>query len=79
MIDDTPDFPLDFIMITPNSDYVSLDLSHDLIRKLNGECNPSSNKICAKCNFAQILLFSFLNYLNYLSFAQSKGNLLKGE
>jgi hypothetical protein len=35
MIDNTPDFPLHFIMITLNSDCVSLDLYQELLRKLN--------------------------------------------
>jgi hypothetical protein len=44
MIDDTPDFPLDFIMITLNSDYVSLDLYKDFFRKLKGESIKQQNR-----------------------------------
>jgi hypothetical protein len=46
MIDDTPDldFPLDFIMITLNSVYVSLDLYKDFFRKLKRESIKQQNQ-----------------------------------
>ena len=37
MIDSKPDRPEDFVMITLNIDYVSLDLYHDLTKKINGD------------------------------------------
>jgi len=43
MIDDTPDFPLNFIMITLNSDYVSLDLYKDFFQKLKRESIKQQN------------------------------------
>ena len=36
MIDSKPDRPEDLVMITLNTDYVSLDLYHGLTKKING-------------------------------------------
>ena len=52
MIDSKPDRPEDFVMITLNTDYVSLDLYHGLTKKINRDCrkynNSAQTNVCAE-------------------------------